>query len=114
MSADCLFCKIAEKKIPAKMVYEDPEVFAFQDIIPQAPTHILLCPRKHFASLEEAKQGDQALLGKLLLVAAQIARERKLTGGYRTVFNTGAGAGQSVFHLHLHLLAGRPFHWPPG
>ena len=114
MSADCLFCKIAEKKIPAKMVYEDPEVFAFQDINPQAPTHILLCPRKHFASLDEAKQGDHALLGKLLLVAAQLARERKLTGGYRTIFNTGAGAGQSVFHLHLHLLGGRSFHWPPG
>jgi histidine triad (HIT) family protein len=114
MSADCLFCKIAEKKIPAKLVYEDPDIFAFQDINPQAPTHILLCPRKHFASLDEAKPEDQAVLGKLLSVAAQIARERKLTDGYRTVFNTGAGAGQTVFHLHLHLLGGRHFHWPPG
>jgi histidine triad (HIT) family protein len=114
MSADCLFCKIAEKKIPAKLVYEDPDIFAFQDINPQAPTHILLCPRKHFASLDEAKPEDQALLGKLLSVAAQIARERKLTDGYRTVFNTGAGAGQTVFHLHLHLLGGRHFRWPPG
>jgi histidine triad (HIT) family protein len=114
VSADCLFCKIAEKKIPAKLVYEDPDIFAFQDINPQAPTHILLCPRKHFASLDEAKPEDQAVLGKLLNVAAQIARERKLTDGYRTVFNTGAGAGQTVFHLHLHLLGGRHFHWPPG
>jgi histidine triad (HIT) family protein len=114
VSADCLFCKIAEKKIPAKLVYEDPDIFAFQDINPQAPTHILLCPRKHFASLDEAKPEDQAVLGKLLSVAAQIARERKLTDGYRTVFNTGAGAGQTVFHLHLHLLGGRHFHWPPG
>ena len=114
MSADCLFCKIGEKKIPAKMVYEDPEVFAFQDINPQAPTHILLCPRKHFASLDEAKAVDEAVLGKLLSVAAQLARERKLTGGYRTVFNTGAGAGQTVFHVHLHLLGGRQFRWPPG
>ena len=114
MSADCLFCKIAEKKIPAKLVYEDPDIFAFQDTNPQAPTHILLCPRKHFASLDEAKPEDQAVLGKLLHVAAQLARDRKLTDGYRTVFNTGAGAGQSVFHLHLHLLGGRHFHWPPG
>ena len=114
MSADCLFCKIAAKKIPAKLVYEDPELFAFEDVSPQAPTHILLCPRKHFASLQEAAVADQAVLGKLQLVAAQLARERNLQSGYRTVINTGAGAGQSVFHLHLHLLGGRPFHWPPG
>jgi histidine triad (HIT) family protein len=114
MSADCLFCKIAAKKIPAKLVYEDSELFAFEDISPQAPTHILLCPRKHLASLEQATVDDQAVLGKLQLVAAQLARERNLQSGYRTVINTGAGAGQSVFHLHLHLLGGRPFHWPPG
>lgn len=114
MSENCLFCKIAEKKIPAQLVYEDADVFAFEDINPQAPTHILICPRKHFASLDAAQPEDQALIGKLLLVAAQFARERKLTAGYRTVFNTGAGAGQSVFHLHLHLLGGRPFRWPPG
>ncbi|HVS74855.1 MAG TPA: histidine triad nucleotide-binding protein [Candidatus Acidoferrales bacterium] len=114
MSADCLFCKIAAKQIPAKLVYEDADLFAFQDVNPQAPVHILICPRKHFASLDEAQAGDQAVMGKLLLVAAQLARERNLTGGYRTVFNTGAGAGQSVFHLHLHLLGGRSFHWPPG
>ncbi len=114
MSADCLFCKIAAKQIPSKIVYEDPEVFAFEDISPQAPTHILLCPRKHFVSLDDAKAEDQAVIGKLHLVAAQLARERNLLAGYRTVFNNGSGAGQSVFHLHLHLLGGRQFRWPPG
>lgn len=111
---DCLFCKISAKKIPSKMVYEDDEIFAFQDISPQAPTHILLCPRKHFASLDEATAEDQAVIGKLHLVAARIAKDRNLQAGYRTVFNNGAGAGQSVFHLHLHLLGGRQFRWPPG
>ena len=114
MSADCLFCKIASKQIPSKVVYEDDDVFAFEDIGPQAPTHVLIVPRKHFASLEEATPEDQAVLGKLQLVAAELARKLKLTGGYRTVVNTGAGAGQSVFHLHLHLLGGRSFRWPPG
>jgi histidine triad (HIT) family protein len=114
MSADCLFCKIAAKNIPSKIVYEDPDIFAFEDISPQAPTHILLCPRKHFASLDDAKAEDQAVIGKLHLVAAQLARERNLLAGYRTVFNNGTGAGQSVFHLHLHLLGGRQFRWPPG
>ena len=114
MSADCLFCKISRKEIPAKLVYEDDDVFAFEDINPQSPTHILICPRKHFASLDEATTEDQALLGKMQLVAAKIAREKQLTSGYRTVFNTGKGAGQTVFHLHLHLLGGRDFRWPPG
>ncbi len=114
MSADCLFCKISAKQIPAKLVYEDSEVFAFEDINPQAPTHILICPRKHFASLDVAAPEDQLLLGKIQLVAAQLARERKLGAGYRTVLNTGSGAGQTVFHLHLHLLGGRTFRWPPG
>ena len=114
MSADCLFCKIGDKKIPSKIVYQDDEVFAFEDISPQAPTHILICPRKHFASLNEAVTADQSVLGKLQLVAAQLARERKLLEGYRTVLNNGSGAGQSVFHLHLHLLGGRPLSWPPG
>jgi histidine triad (HIT) family protein len=114
MSADCLFCKIAAKQIPSNVVYEDDEIFAFEDIGPQAPTHVLIIPRRHFASLEEAKPEDQAVLGKLQLVAADLARKLKLAGGYRTVMNTGEGAGQSVFHLHLHLLGGRPFRWPPG
>ena len=114
MNKDCLFCKIAANEIPSKIVYEDPELFAFEDISPQAPTHILICPRKHFESLTHASAEDQAVLGKLQLVAAQLARERELLAGYRTVLNSGEGAGQSVFHLHLHLLGGRPFRWPPG
>ncbi|HUI52866.1 MAG TPA: histidine triad nucleotide-binding protein [Terriglobales bacterium] len=114
MDPNCLFCKIGAKQIPAKLVYEDDEVFAFEDISPQAPTHILICPRKHFAALQDAHPGDAALLGKLQLVAAKLATERDLLSGYRTVFNNGSGAGQSVFHLHLHLLGGRHFRWPPG
>lgn len=114
MSDDCLFCKIASKKIPAKLVYEDPAVFAFEDISPQAPTHILICPCKHLSSLDSATDVDQQMLGKLQLVAAELARERKLLEGYRTVMNNGRGAGQSVFHIHLHLLGGRAFRWPPG
>ena len=111
---DCLFCKIGRKEIQSKLVYEDEEMFAFEDIHAQAPVHVLLCPRKHFASLTDASAEDVAMLGRLQLVAAQIAKERKLTEGYRTVFNNGRGAGQSVFHLHLHLLGGRDFRWPPG
>lgn len=114
MSESCLFCKIGTKEIPVKLVYEDEETFAFEDISPQAPTHILICPRKHFAALHDASAEDQALLGKMQLVAAKLAKERGLLAGYRTVFNNGSGAGQSVFHLHLHLLGGRNFRWPPG
>jgi Diadenosine tetraphosphate (Ap4A) hydrolase and other HIT family hydrolases len=113
MSADCLFCKIAAKQIPAKLVHEDADVFAFEDINPQAPTHVLVCPKKHFASLEHATLEEEAALGKVALVAAKIAKDRKLAS-YRTVINTGSGAGQTVFHLHLHLLGGRAFSWPPG
>ncbi len=111
---DCLFCKISRKEIPAKLVHEDEETFAFEDIQPQAPTHILICPRKHLVSLTEAAADDAAMLGRLQLIAAKLAVERKLTDGYRTVINNGRGAGQSVFHLHLHLLGGRAFRWPPG
>jgi histidine triad (HIT) family protein len=111
---DCLFCKIGDKKIPSKLVYEDDEIFAFEDIQPQAPSHVLICPRKHVVSLTDATPDDTAMLGKLQLVAATLAKERKLTEGYRTVLNNGRGAGQSVFHLHLHLLGGRDFRWPPG
>jgi len=114
MSSDCLFCKIARKEILSKIAYEDDEIFAFEDISPQAPTHILICPKKHFASLNEASAEDQNVLGKLQLVAAEIARERDLLDGYRTIINNGRGAGQSVFHLHVHLLGGRAFRWPPG
>jgi histidine triad (HIT) family protein len=114
MSADCLFCKIAAKKIPSKIVYEDDDVFAFEDVGPQAPTHILIIPRKHFASLNEASPEDAAVIGKMHLLAAELARKLKLTDGYRTLVNSGRRAGQTVFHLHLHLLGGREFGWPPG
>ena len=111
---DCLFCKISRKEIPAKLVYENEEIFAIEDIQPQAPVHILICPRKHLVSLTEAAAEDAAMLGRLQLIAAKLAVDRKLTDGYRTVINNGRGAGQSVFHLHLHLLGGRAFRWPPG
>jgi histidine triad (HIT) family protein len=114
MDENCLFCKIGAKEIASRMVYEDGDVFAFEDIAPQAPTHILICPRKHLAALHDASLEDQPLLGKLNLLAASLAKERNLLSGYRTVFNNGSGAGQSVFHLHLHLLGGRHFRWPPG
>ena len=114
MDPNCLFCKIGAKQIPSKIVYEDDDVFAFEDISPQAPTHILICPRKHFAALHDAHHADRAVLGKLQMVAAKLATERDLLSGYRTVINNGSGAGQSVFHLHLHLLGGRHLRWPPG
>jgi histidine triad (HIT) family protein len=114
MSADCLFCKIGAKKIPAKLVFEDEEIFAFEDIGPQAPTHLLICPHKHVRSLAETPEADAAMLGRLQIVAAKLARERRLDEGYRTVINTGQHAGQSVMHLHLHLLGGRAMRWPPG
>jgi histidine triad (HIT) family protein len=111
---DCLFCKIERKEIPAKLVYEDADLFAFEDIHPQAPTHILICPRKHLGSLTDATPEDATMLGRLQLVAAKLATDRNLTEGYRTVINNGRGAGQSVLHLHLHLFGGRDFRWPPG
>ena len=117
MSTDpnCLFCKIAAGEIPAQLVYEDDRAVAFRDINPQAPTHVLVIPREHLASLADAGEGQESLLGHLLLAAARVARAGGLTeAGYRAVINNGAGAGQSVFHLHLHLLGGRPLHWPPG
>ncbi|MGA2078041.1 MAG: histidine triad nucleotide-binding protein [Terriglobia bacterium] len=111
----CIFCRIVERSSPARIVFEDDEIVAFEDARPQAPVHILIVPRKHLASLKDATAEDVPLLGRMLMVATQLARERGLeTRGYRTVFNTGSGAGQTVFHLHLHLLGGRAFHWPPG
>ncbi len=112
--SDCIFCQIGDKKLAAKTVYEDGAIFAFEDLHPQAPTHVLVCPRKHIESLDEAAAEDGPMLGRLLLVGAQIARERKLTDGFRTVINNGRGAGQSVFHVHLHVLGGRVMRWPPG
>lgn len=112
--SDCIFCKIGGKELPAKLIYEDADIFAFDDIHPQAPTHILICPRKHMVSLNDATAEDAALLGRMLLVAKKLAAERRISGGYRTVINNGADAGQSVDHLHLHVLGGRAMRWPPG
>jgi histidine triad (HIT) family protein len=111
---DCLFCKIIAGKIPAKKVYEDEKAFAFEDINPQAPTHVLIIPKKHIVGIDQATEEDAELVGYCQLVAAKIARERKIENGFRTVYNVGAGAGQTVFHLHLHLLGGRKMSWPPG
>ncbi len=112
---ECIFCRIVKGQAPARIVYEDETVMAFEDLHPQAPVHLLVIPRRHLPSLSEATAEDEPLLGRLLAVAARLAQERQLAGrGYRTVINNGAGAGQSVFHLHVHLLGGRLFHWPPG
>lgn len=112
--SDCLFCKIIAGKIPSKKVYEDEQTFAFSDINPQAPTHILVLPKRHLDGLKEARPEDAEIIGQCHLVAAKLAREKGLESGYRTVYNVGPGAGQTVFHLHLHLLGGRTLHWPPG
>ena len=112
--SDCLFCKIIEGKIPAKKVYEDDRTVAFEDINPQAPTHLLIIPKEHIVGLKEATEADAELLGYCQIVAARLARQRGIEQGYRTVYNVGPGAGQSVFHLHLHLLGGRDLKWPPG
>ncbi len=113
--ANCLFCKIASGEIPAKIVYQDDHVVAFEDINPQAPTHILVVPKRHIATLNDLTHDDDQLLGELTRRAAAIARDRGIeSGGYRTVFNTNRDAGQTVFHIHLHLLGGRSMQWPPG
>src|SRR5258708_36189760 len=114
MDPNCLFCKISAKQIPSKLVYEDDDVFAFEDINPQAPTHIVICPRKHFAALQDAEPDDKALLGKLRMLAANMAREIRLLSGYLIFINNDRSAGQSLFHLHLHVLVGRTFIRPPG
>ena len=111
---DCLFCKIIAGKIPSKKVYEDEKVFAFEDINPMAPTHVLIVPRRHIAGLDAAQPEDAEILGYCQLIAAKIGRERNIEDGYRTVYNVGPRSGQSVFHLHLHLLGGRDLVWPPG
>ena len=113
-TASCLFCKIIAGQIPSKVAYQDDTVFGFHDINPQAPVHILLIPRKHFASGGDATADDEKVLGHLHRVAAQLARDLKLESGHRVVMNTGPDAGQTVFHAHLHLLGGRPMAWPPG
>ena len=110
---NCLFCKIVAGEIPAKLLYQGDQAIAFEDINPQAPTHILIIPKSHFANVAELAHGEMEALGEIFAAAASLANERGLPA-YRTVFNTGAEAGQSVFHAHLHLLGGRAFGWPPG
>ena len=115
MENNCLFCRIIAGEVPAEIIYSDERSVVLRDINPQSPTHVLVVPREHIESLDEATQKEEALLGHLLRVAARIANELGHSeSGYRTVINTGAGVGQSVFHLHLHVLAGRPMTWPPG
>ncbi len=114
-SMNCLFCKILRREAPATIVFEDSVVVAFEDIHPKAPTHLLIVPRRHIESMNSLTPEDEAMLGRMQRVAADLARERGLQRfGYRTVMNTGLQAGQSVFHVHLHLLGGRYFSWPPG
>ncbi len=113
--SDCLFCKIASGEIPAEKVFEDDEVLAFNDINPKAPTHVLIIPRKHIATTNDIAPEDEAVVGKLLTTGAMIAKERGIdASGYRSVMNCNADSGQLVFHIHLHVLGGRSFSWPPG
>ncbi|MEQ1910173.1 MAG: histidine triad nucleotide-binding protein [Vicinamibacterales bacterium] len=111
----CLFCKIINREIPASIVYEDDQLLAFNDINPQAPTHVLVVPKKHIATLNDLQEGDATLVGTLVRRGAAIAKERGIdTVGYRTVFNTNRDAGQTVLHIHLHVIGGRSLGWPPG
>ena len=111
----CIFCKIANHEIPTRNVYEDDDVLAFHDISPQAPVHVLVIPKRHVASLNEATDADQLLFSKLLRVATKVAEAQGVgTSGYRVVFNSGMDAGQSVLHVHAHVLGGRSLQWPPG
>ena len=115
MPDDCIFCKIVNGDIPAERVYEDEETLAFRDINPAAPVHVLVIPKRHIATAVDAGGPDAPLLGKLVLAANAVARQEGIAGeGARYVFNVNRGAGQEVFHIHLHVLGGRPFSWPPG
>lgn len=111
---DCIFCKIASGVIPSSKVFENDTVVAFRDLHPQAPTHILVVPRQHLPSHAESSAEHEQLMGQLLMAAGAIARQENLSRGYRLVINSGPDGGQTVDHLHLHLLGGRPMHWPPG
>ena len=114
-SSNCLFCKIAAGDIAAELLYENDAVLAFRDINPQAPTHILIIPRKHIATINDIEASDAELIGKLYLAAGELAQQEGFSDeGYRVIMNCNEGAGQSVFHIHLHLLGGRQFDWPPG
>ena len=113
--AECLFCKIVAKEIPASLVFEDDQLLAFNDINPQGPTHVLIVPKRHIATLNELSKADDEIVGAMVRRAAAIAKDRGINvGGFRTVFNTNKDAGQTVFHVHLHLIGGRGFTWPPG
>ena len=113
--AECLFCKIIAREVPASIVYEDDRVLAFNDINPQGPTHVLVVPKQHIATLNDLSPADDQIVGELVRRAAAIARERGIdAGGFRAVFNTNRDAGQTVFHIHLHLIGGRSLAWPPG
>ncbi|QYZ66977.1 MAG: hypothetical protein OI74_10780 [Gammaproteobacteria bacterium (ex Lamellibrachia satsuma)] len=113
--SDCLFCKMVSGDIQPNVVYEDDDVLAFRDLNPQAPTHILVIPKRHISTLNDLEPGDEALMGNLVLSAARIAENEGIAeAGYRTLLNCNAEAGQTVFHIHLHLLGGRPMGWPPG
>ncbi len=113
--SSCIFCRIVAGAIPADIVYRDDHCLAFRDLNPQAPVHVLVIPRQHIASLNEAGQANDSTLGRLLLAAAHVAQSEGLAeSGFRTIINTGAGSGQSVFHLHLHVIGGRYLNWPPG
>ncbi len=112
---DCIFCKIAKKEIPAKIVYEDDNILAFDDIRPQAPVHVLVIPKAHWASLNDVPDAEQGILGDILMKAREIARVKGVReSGYRIVLNTGRDSGQDVFHIHFHILGGRRMTWPPG
>ena len=111
---DCIFCRIVKGEIPSKKVYEDEHTYAFEDLDPKAPTHVLIVPKRHIRGLKEAEAGDAEVVGLCHLAAAKIARDRGIEDGYRTVLNVGPGSGQSVFHMHVHLLGGRKLSWPPG
>ena len=113
--SDCIFCKIIEKKVPARIVYEDDSVFAFEDVNPQAPVHTLIVPKKHISTLLDLKEEDSGLIGHIFKVAAKIAKDKGIAErGFRTVVNCNPESGQTVYHLHFHILGGRHMHWPPG
>ena len=111
----CLFCQIANREVPSKLIFEDPEIIVIQDIKPQAPMHMLIIPKRHIATIDDTDSKDEQLLGRMILTAKRMAKAEKLhEQGYRLVFNVNSGGGQEVFHIHLHLLGGRQMTWPPG
>ena len=114
MTTSCIFCRIAAKEVPATLLHEDDEIVAFRDLNPQAPTHVLVIPKRHVVSLDHGTDDDAHLLGRLMLVAKEVAAKEGRANGYRVVTNVGPAAGQTVLHFHLHVLGGRPMTWPPG